>query len=52
MYPSYDMSPIAIEQMRRERLAADIEKVDNHRGARLRVGGAAIVVLLALVILV
>jgi len=50
MYPCYDMNPIAIENMRRERLAADVRHVDLGTKTLFRVGATAMAILLAVTI--
>ena len=52
MYPSHDMNPVAIEHIRRERLAAHVECVERSTGARVYMGGAAIAIILMLAIVI
>lgn len=52
MYPSYDMNPIAIEHLRRERLAAHVGHLDLRRNTRFRVGVTAIAILVAVAIVI
>jgi len=52
MYPSYDMNPIAIEHMRRERDAADVAHLDRGTNVRFRVGVTTMVILVALAIVI
>lgn len=40
MYASYDMNPVAIRKMQRERLSADIDCVERPSGAWFRTGAA------------
>jgi len=53
MYPCYDMNPIAIEHMRRERLAADVRHAD-HLGTNIpfRVGVTTMAILLVVAIVI
>jgi len=52
MYPSYDMNPITINHMQRERLAANIERVDHSTNLGLRIGATAIVIFVAIAIVI
>ncbi len=56
MFPSYDMNPIAIRQMRQERLSVDLDHVDSANGRMFPTGGLTLrlragAVVLALLIL-
>lgn len=52
MYPSHDMNPLAIEQMRRERLEADIEHVDRGTNIGVQLGVTAVAILLTVAIVI
>jgi hypothetical protein len=49
MFSSYDMNPIAIEQMEKEHLAAHIEYLDRKPGFRVPASFTVILILLGLI---
>jgi len=52
MYPCYDMNPIAIEHMRRERFAADVTYVDLGTKVRFGAGVTATAILLVVAVVI
>ena len=52
MYPTRDMNPIAIDQMRREREAADMERPRRYGGLVPSAGGAIVLLFAVLALLV
>ncbi len=51
MFPTHDMNPIAIDQMRREREAADMERAKRSAAPGLPAGGAIVLLLVVLALL-
>jgi hypothetical protein len=51
MYASYDMNPIAIQQMQQERLTADIDLIDWTSGREFRASGMIIALLIVAAVL-
>ena len=52
MFPTHDMNPIAIDQMRREREAADMERARRSAGLSLPAGGTIVLILVVFAFLI
>ena len=52
MFPTYDMNPIAIDQMRRARESADVAQAGRSAGLSFPAGGAIVLIFVVFALLI